>query len=161
LNSGLDTLSEDIKSKPSPNSELQVFIKEQLHGLQTEVLKCEEVTTKNREMQELNKSLKAQLEAQQQHSSRLEEQIKSLQKSEVDLKAQADQLKQDLDELKAAPPVPHVDTSEFEQEALDLRQRLEKVGEQLEAANTNVETIERERDSIKVDYVKLSFFASP
>lgn len=143
-----------MKCRAAPDAELQKFIKEQLHGLQTEVLRYEEVTAENRKTQELNASLKAQLEAQQQHSNRLDEQIKSFQQAEIDFKARYDQLECDLNELRDAPPV---DTSELEQEAFDPRQQLKKVEEDLEAANTKVEKIEREKDTYKVTIIKLIF----
>ncbi|KAI4710840.1 hypothetical protein J4E89_004430 [Alternaria sp. Ai002NY15] len=149
LDSGLDTLSETLRSEPTPDTELRTFIGERLNSLQEAMLRYDEATTENRKTQELNVSLKVKLEEQQQHSYQLNEQIKELQQSEVNLRAQSDQLERDLNGLRVSPPVPHVDVAKLEQEAVDLRLRLKKVESDLEAANNKVETIEQERDTYK------------
>jgi DNA repair exonuclease SbcCD ATPase subunit len=143
-----------MKCRAAPDAELQKFIKEQLHSLQTEMLRYEYVTAENRETHELNASLKTQLEAQQQHFNRLDKQLKSFQQAEINFKAQYDQLECDLNEPRDALPV---NTSELEQEVFDLRQQLKKVEEDLGAANTKVEKIERESDTYKVTIIKLVF----
>ncbi|KAI4685944.1 uncharacterized protein J4E88_003781 [Alternaria novae-zelandiae] len=149
LDSGLDTLSETIRSEPTPDTELRTFIGERLNSLQEAMLRYDKATTENRKTQELNVSLKVKLEEQQQHSRQLNEQIKELQQSEANLRAQSDQLERDLNELRVSPPVPHVDTEKLEREAVDLRQQLKKIEGDLKAANNKVETIEQERDTYK------------
>ena len=119
------------------------------------MLRYDKATTENRKTQELNVSLKVKLEEQEQHSRQLNEQIKELQQSEANLRAQSDQLERDLNELRVSPPVPHVDTEKLEREAVDLRQQLKKVEGDLKAANNKVETIEQERDTYKVSGVNL------
>ena len=119
------------------------------------MLRYDKATTENHKTQELNVSLKVKLEEQQQHSRQLNEQIKELQQSEANLRAQSDQLERDLNELRVSPPVPHVDTEKLEREAVDLRQQLKKVEGDLKAANNKVETIEQERDTYKVSGVNL------
>jgi chromosome segregation ATPase len=153
---GFDTLSEIVKCKAPSDTELQKFIKEQLHSLQTEMLRHEEVTAENRKMHESNLSLKSQLEAQQQHSNQQDNQIKGYQQTEADHKARLEQLERDLNELKNVPPI---DTSGLEQEILDLRQQSNRAEEDLRAANINVEKIKRERDTYKVIITKLIFIA--
>ncbi|CAN9087830.1 unnamed protein product [Alternaria alternata] len=144
LDLGLDTLSKTVTSKALPDAELQEFVKERKNSLQTEMLRYEEVTAENRKTHESNVCLKSQLDAQQQHCTRLEEQIKGYEKVEVDLIASCEQLERDLRVLKDVPPI---DTSGLEQEALDLRQKLQKAGEDLTAVNTRVKEIEKERDT--------------
>ncbi|CAN9360182.1 unnamed protein product [Alternaria alternata] len=144
LDLGLDTLSKTVTSKALPDAELQEFVKEQKNSLQTEMLRYEEVTAENCKTHESNVCLKSRLDAQQQHCTRLEEQIKGYEKVEVDLKASCEQLERDLGVLKDVPPI---DTSGLEQEALDLRQKLQKAREDLTAVNTKVKEIEKERDT--------------
>ncbi|CAN9107095.1 unnamed protein product [Alternaria alternata] len=144
LDLGLDTLSKTVTSKALPDAELQEFVKERKNSLQTEMLRYEEVTAENRKTHESNVCLKSQLDAQQQHCTRLEEQIKGYEKVEVDLIASCEQLERDLRVLKDVPPI---DTSGLEQEALDLRQKLQKAGEDLTAVNSRVKEIEKERDT--------------
>ncbi|CAI9626467.1 unnamed protein product [Alternaria burnsii] len=144
LDSGLDTLSKTVTSTALSNAELQEFIKEQINGLQTEMLRYEEVAAENRKTHESNVCLKSQLDAQQEHCTRLEEQVKGYEKAEVDLKASCEQLKRELKVLEDAPPI---DTSGLEQEAFGLRQKLQKAEEDLTAVNTKVREIERERDT--------------
>ncbi|KAH6865743.1 hypothetical protein BKA58DRAFT_226544 [Alternaria rosae] len=152
LDSGLDTLSETMKSQPTNETELRNFIGERVDGLQKAILGYNEATTENRKTQELNVSLKTKLEEQQQHSDQLQEQTEVLQQSEVNLQAQSDQLEQDLNELRVSPPVPHVDAERLEREALVLRRQSKEVGEDLEAANNKVEMVELERDACKSHY---------
>jgi len=142
-----------MKSELTPDTELRTFIGERLDTLQKAMLRYDEATTENRKTQELNVSLQTKLEEQQQRSDQLNEQIKKLKQSEVNLQAQSDQLERDLIELRVTPPVPHVDIEKLEREALDLRQQLKKVEEDLKAANNNVEMIEQERDTYKVSGV--------
>ena len=142
-----------MKSELTPDTELRTFIGERLDTLQKAMLRYDEATTENRKTQELNVSLQTKLEQQQQRSDQLNEQIKKLKQSEVNLQAQSDQLERDLIELRVTPPVPHVDIEKLEREALDLRQQLKKVEEDLKAANNNVEMIEQERDTYKVSGV--------
>jgi chromosome segregation ATPase len=120
------------------------------------MLRYEEVTAENRKTHESNVCLKSQLDAQQEHCTRLEEQVKGYEKVEVDLKASCEQLERELRVLKDAPPI---DTSGLEQEALDLRQKLQKAEEDLTAVNTKVKEIERERDTYDVIVFKLIFVA--
>ncbi len=159
LDLGLRTLSEAVKSSLTPDAELQKLMVKQLHSLQTEILKYEEVNAESRKTHEINVFLKTQLEAQQQQSSRLDEQIKVFKQSELDLKARSEQLQRDLYELRAVPPTLHVDTSELEREALHLRRQLEKAGEDLKALSTRAERLGQERDTCKVDLIKLLFIA--
>ncbi|CAN9087877.1 unnamed protein product [Alternaria alternata] len=156
LDLGLDTLSKTVTSKALPDAELQEFVKERKNSLQTEMLRYEEVTAENRKTHESNVCLKSQLDAQQQHCTRLEEQIKGYEKVEVDLIASCEQLERDLRVLKDVPPI---DTSGLEQEALDLRQKLQKAGEDLTAVNSRVKEIEKERDTYEVTVSKLIFVA--
>ncbi|KAG9187532.1 hypothetical protein G6011_05403 [Alternaria panax] len=149
LDSGLDTLSESVTYKAPPDDALRKFIKEQLHGLQTKILRYEEVAAENRKTHESNVLLKSQLEAQQQHSKRLDEQIKDYRQAEVDTKAWSDQLERDLNELRNVPPV---DTSGLEQEALNLRQQLQKAEEAQGVANTKIENIEKEKHTYRGYY---------
>lgn len=120
------------------------------------MLRYDDVTAENRKTHESNVSLQSQLEAQQQHSKRLEEQIKGYQQAEVTLKAWSDQLERDLKELRDAPSV---DTSGLEQEALDLRQQLQKAEEDLRAADIKTEKTEREKEKYKVIIMKLTSIA--
>ncbi|CAN9107140.1 unnamed protein product [Alternaria alternata] len=156
LDLGLGTLSKTVTSKALPDAELQEFVKERKNSLQTEMLRYEEVTAENRKTHESNVCLKSQLDAQQQHCTRLEEQIKGYEKVEVDLIASCEQLERDLRVLKDVPPI---DTSGLEQEALDLRQKLQKAGEDLTAVNSRVKEIEKERDTYEVTVSKLIFVA--
>ncbi|CAN9094140.1 unnamed protein product [Alternaria alternata] len=156
LDLGLDTLSKTVTSKALPDAELQEFVRERKNSLQTEMLRYEEVTAENRKTHESNVCLKSQLDAQQQHCTRLEEQIKGYEKVEVDLIASCEQLERDLRVLKDVPPI---DTSGLEQEALDLRQKLQKAGEDLTAVNSRVKEIEKERDTYEVTVSKLIFVA--
>ncbi|CAN9289314.1 unnamed protein product [Alternaria alternata] len=156
LDLGLDTLSKTVTSKALPDAELQEFVKEQKNSLQTEMLRYEEVTAENCKTHESNVCLKSRLDAQQQHCTRLEEQIKGYEKVEVDLKASCEQLERDLGVLKDVPPI---DTSGLEQEALDLRQKLQKAREDLTTVNTKVKEIEKERDTYEVTVSKLILVA--
>ncbi|KAL1801309.1 hypothetical protein ACET3X_001651 [Alternaria dauci] len=156
LDSGLDTLSETVTGKVLPDAELQKFIKEQIHGLQTEMLKHEEVAAESRKMHELNIRLESQLGAQQKHCNELEEKIKCYANDEIDLKALYEQLKRDLSVLRDTPPI---DTSGLEQEILDLCQKLQKAEEDLAAVNTRIEKMESERDTYKVIIFKLMSIA--
>jgi chromosome segregation ATPase len=109
---------------------------------------------------ELNGTLKKQLEAQQQHSSRLDEEIKAFQQNEVDLKARASQLEHDLNDLRDMSHNPQTEPSELERGITDLRQQLEKTEEDLEAASTKIENAEQVRQELEKEGAKYKVFFS-
>ena len=149
MDSGLGAISKTLKCKPTPDEELQEFIKQQLHNLRMEMVRYEDVVSENRKAYESNESLKRQLEGQQQHCSRLDEQINALQQTEVDLRARSSQLERDLNDLQDSSHDPMTEPSELERELVDLRQQLRKVEEDLQAARTQIEEAEPVRHELK------------
>jgi chromosome segregation ATPase len=143
-----------MKRKPAPDTELQDFIKQQLQTLQTEMVKYEEVVAENRKAHETNDTLKKQLEAQQQHCSQLDEQIKAFQQSEENFRARSSQLERELHDLKNVPNEPETEPSELELGMTDLRQQLRKAEEDLQAANARIEKAEQVQQELEQDGTK-------
>jgi chromosome segregation ATPase len=151
VDSGFGAISGTLKCKPPPDTELQDFIKQQLQNLQKEMWKYEDVVAENRKAHKSNDTLKKQLEAQHQHCSYLDEQIKALQLTEVDLTAHSTQLERDLNDLKDMSHDPETEPSELERGMMDLRQQLRKAEEDLQAANTRIEEAEQVRQELEQD----------
>jgi chromosome segregation ATPase len=148
-----------VESKTPPSEELQTFIKQQLHNLQMEMAKYEELVVDNRKVNESNDTLRKQAETQHQHSARLEEQIKTFQQANVDLKANASQLQRDLDDLDNVAQDPQAELSELEQAILELRGQLGKAELDLKAANGKVDKVEHERKGIAQEAAKYKVLA--
>ncbi|RMZ68726.1 hypothetical protein GMOD_00002544 [Pyrenophora seminiperda CCB06] len=153
LASGLDGIAKSVESKKSFHTELRKLLEEQMQHLRGDVMKYEELAIENRKTHESNVSLKHQLEAQQWHSSQLEEQIQTYRQSEADLKNLARQLERDLDNLREV----HKSQSEMfelEQGSVDLHERLRKSNEDLEAANVRIVKNEQLQHHLKQDGTK-------
>jgi chromosome segregation ATPase len=160
LESGLGTISETMKCKPTPDTELQNFIKQQLQLLRTEMVKYEDVVAENRKAHDANDTLKKQLEAQQQYCSQLDEQIKAYQQSEEELRARSNQLEHELNDLRDVSHDPETEPSELERGITDLHQQLRKAEEDLQAANARIEKAEQVRQGLEQDGAKYKVCSS-
>ncbi|KAF1829285.1 hypothetical protein BDW02DRAFT_561435 [Decorospora gaudefroyi] len=158
MDSGFSALSAIVKCKPERNTELQDFIKQQLQCLQTEMGKYEDVVAENRKEKALNENLKKRLEAQEQHSSELEEQIKALQKTELDIRAHSSQLQSELHNLGDISKNSQTERSEVEQGMADLREQLRKAEEYLQTANANNEKAAQVQKSLQQEGAKYKVF---
>ena len=89
------------------------------------MLKYEEAATEGRKAHQSNAVLKQQIEAQQQHILRLDEQIEGHRRSDDDSRERSIQLEHELKDLKDVTPDHNSEPLELEREMLDLRQQLQ------------------------------------
>lgn len=100
-----------------------------------------------------------QLLAQEKVSKDLEDSIKDFQQNEIDLKARLTQLESELDELMVNSRAHEAQPSEFEREALELRQRAEKAEYCLIAAQNKTEQADRLRQQVTEEVAKYKVHA--
>jgi chromosome segregation ATPase len=134
-----------VENKTYPTDDIQTFVKDQLQELQANMLKYEEAVTEGREAQQSNDVLRQQMEAQQQHILRLDEQMEGHRQSEEDLKARSALLERDLNDAKDLVHDHSADPLELEQGILDLRQQLKKSEEERKAACAKLDELEQLR----------------
>ncbi|KAE8824008.1 hypothetical protein PTNB85_08565 [Pyrenophora teres f. teres] len=150
LESGLDSILKSVEFKTSFDAGLQKFVEDQVQHFRVDMTKYEEMAVENRKTHESNVALKEQLEAQQLHSSRLEEQIQTFQQSEADLRARSIQLQRDMNDLKKAHS-PDSDVLKPEKGSFYLRGRLKKAEEDLDAAGVEMERHKKLRQCLERD----------
>lgn len=121
-----------------------------MQGLRTDMVKYEDVVAENRKAHESNDTLKKQLEAQHHLSRGLEEQIRVLRQSEVDLKERSSQLEREVSDLNNIARDYESDPLELEQEVIGLHQQLEKAEVDLEAANVKAAELDKEATKHRV-----------
>jgi chromosome segregation ATPase len=134
-----------VERKTYPTDDIQTFVRNQLQELQAEMLKYEKAVAEGRKAQQSNDALKQQMEAQQQHILRLDEQIKGRRRSEEELRARSTQLECELKDLKDMSPDHTSAPLELERGMLDLRQQLKSSEEDREATRARLDELEQLR----------------
>ena len=114
------------------------------------MIRYEEIAVENRKTHELNMALREQLNAQQRHSTQLEEQIQTFQESEADLRARFNQMERSLADSKEAHNL-QSNTPELGQEDFYIHEQIRKAKEDLDTANVEIERNKQLRQCLEQD----------
>ena len=113
------------------------------------MLNYEEFAAEKRKIHETNIILKKQLEAEKHRSMDLDEQIKILQKSEVDHETRSTLLEHELSDLRELTRNKKPDSVDLEGKLDTLRQQLTRADDELATANSKIQQTERLRQGLE------------
>lgn len=118
-------------------------MRDQIQGLQAEILRHHEAITDGQLAREANQSLMTEVETEKQKNQQLEEQVATLQQSKATLKTHITELEIERDQLQTAIREHEARPREFEQKIAQLQERLSGVKDDLRRSNANIERFER------------------
>tara|TARA_R110002003_G_scaffold62_9_gene5627 strand:+ start:10378 stop:12816 length:2439 start_codon:yes stop_codon:yes gene_type:complete len=148
----LDALVNSIQNQICSTGTMKAFITEGLRKLRTEILDFDRVTAESRQAQQTSDILRQQLEAEQEHTQGLQNQINALEISDEALNARKVQLEKQLAEIHGTTETNDAKSSGFEQELAELRQQVKLIDAERSTASTASNDNHRlkiERDEFK------------
>jgi chromosome segregation ATPase len=132
-----------VENRTDPTKNIQTFISNQLQGLQSEMLKFDEVVAESRKNQDLNGTLNTQLAAEQDEARKMNRQIETLSRQEEELKEQMFLLERRLAEANDRVRDQNTDKSALHKHAEDLRQQLDSAEDDCRKAKAEIERLEK------------------
>ncbi|KAF2624602.1 hypothetical protein BU25DRAFT_461123 [Macroventuria anomochaeta] len=142
---GFELLAKTSESKLFPIEDVQQCMRDQIQGLQTEILRHDQAIADGQLAYETNQWLRTELDTQKQDHQRLEEQASLLRQSEVALKTRVTQLENERDELQATVRGHETQPREAELKVMQLQDQLSRTENDLLLANDTAKQQERLR----------------
>jgi hypothetical protein len=145
----LDALVNSIQNQTCSTGTMKVFITEGLRSLRTEILDFDRVTAESRQAQQISDTLRLQLDAEHEHTQRLQDQINALEISDEALNARNVQLERQLAEIHGTTETNVARSSGFEQELAEMRQQVKLIDAERSTASNDNHRLTIERDEFK------------
>ena len=150
-------MASSVEEKPFPLEDIQNYVRDQLQDLRADMIKSNEAVSEYRAIENANKLLVQQVDAQKTRCSQLEEQISGHRQTTTDMKSRHDQLEQDLAALRQSTLDHNSMRSDLQQKLDNTKLRVNKAEEAVQAkfielahVNSCLHDREEELDRIKV-----------
>ncbi|KAJ4371672.1 hypothetical protein N0V86_008225 [Didymella sp. IMI 355093] len=124
---GFKLVAKDSESDPFPIGDVRGCIRDQIQGLQAEILRNDQAIADGQLAREANELLTTEIETEKQNNQRLEEQATSLRHSEATLKSRITDLELGRDDLRTVVQEHQAQSHKHEQRIAELEAQLDKV----------------------------------
>jgi hypothetical protein len=141
---GFKLVAKDSESDPFPIQDVRDCIRDQIQGLQAEILQNDQAIADSQLDREANELLITEMETEKQNNQRLEEQATSLRHSEATLKSRITDLELGRDDPRTVVQEHQAQSRKHEQRIAELEAQLDKVNKDLYESHTVAKGHERQ-----------------